>query len=157
MHHIWIVTVPEGKNGVVSVWNLLQLSISLLQHSNLLLQLLHEFFCLTHFSPLLISDQFWHLRASSLNGADHFSKDPLIVFHCCLCRALFGHKTRQETWIATYVSCYFLWLIQLTWRVFTACLRSCSSVSLSWMIRLDFLWVSPNDFCEQMELLELGI
>ncbi|KAG9328795.1 hypothetical protein JZ751_010635, partial [Albula glossodonta] len=54
--------------------------------SNLLLQSLQESFSLTHCSLLLISDQLFHLRAPSLNGADQLSKDPLTVLHCCLCR-----------------------------------------------------------------------
>ncbi|KAG9331993.1 hypothetical protein JZ751_016269, partial [Albula glossodonta] len=56
---------------------LLLLSVSPPQLSNLLLQSLQESFSPTHCSLLLISDQLFHLRAPSLNGADQLSKDPL--------------------------------------------------------------------------------
>lgn len=90
----------EEMDVILCVWKLFQLSISPLQLSNLLLQSLQEVFSPTHLSLLLISDQLFHLRAPSLNGADHLSEDPLTVLHCCLCRALLGDTQRgggQET------------------------------------------------------------
>ena len=84
----------EEMDVILCVWKLLQLSISPLQLSNLLLQSLQESFSPTHLSLLLSSDQLFHLRAPSLNGADHLSKDPLTVLHCCLCRALLGDTQR---------------------------------------------------------------
>ena len=90
----------EEMDVILCVWKLLQLSISPLQLSNLLLQSLQESFSPTHLSLLLSSDQLFHLRAPSLNGADHLSEDPVTVLHCCLCRALLGNAQRgggQET------------------------------------------------------------
>ncbi|KAG9331567.1 hypothetical protein JZ751_018839 [Albula glossodonta] len=51
----------------------------ILKLSNLLLQSLQESFSLTHCSFLLISDQLFHLRAPSLNGADQLKLSDELV------------------------------------------------------------------------------
>ena len=110
---------------ILSVWKLLQLSVSPPQLSNLLLHLLQESFSPTHFSLLLISDQLFHLRAPSLSGADQLSKDPLTVLHCCLCRALLGDTERGGLYILTRP------FTQLLLGPQTACSPQCASVGLS--------------------------
>ncbi len=92
----------QEMDVIMCLWKLLQLSVSPPQIINLLLQSLHEFFSLTHYSLFLISDHLCDLRVASLNGADELRKDPLTVLHCCLCRALLNttqsHSELQWDW-----------------------------------------------------------
>ncbi len=74
---------------------MLQLSVSLPQIIDLLLQSLQSSFSSTHCLLFLISDQPYQLRAESLNGADELSKDALGVLHRCLCGALLHTQHRQ--------------------------------------------------------------
>ncbi len=125
---------------IVCLWKLLQLSVSLPQIFNLLLQSLQLFFSSTHFSLFLISDQLCHLRAASLNAAYTLSKDPLTVLHCCLCRALLGHTEREASESVHSLSSYCC---------LTACSPQWASVGLKelqhWLLT-DWLWLeeSPN-------------
>ncbi len=152
---------PEEMGFIVSVWKLLQLRVSPPQFINLMLQSLHESFSFTHYSLFSISDHLCDLRASFLYGLDDFTKDPLTVLHCCLCRALQdthynqlllltqsavglkislnNHLKKSETSSAASS--------KLTFWDPTASFSSQSFISLSWICCLIFPCVSSNCFC----------
>ncbi len=119
---------------ILCVWKLLQLSVSPPQIIDLLLQSLQSSFSSTHCLLFLISDQPYQLRAASLNGADELSKDPLIVLHCCLCRALLGHTVIQASVSLNWDWDKLLFFSRLTLWDSTASLSCWRSFSLCWIL-----------------------
>ncbi len=132
---------------ILCVWKLLQLSISPPQIIDLLLQSLQSSFSSTHCFLFLISDQPYQLRAASLNGADELSKDPLIVLHCCLCRALLGHTVIQASVSLNWDWDKLLFFFRLTLWYSTASLSCWRPFSLCWILCWSVFCVSFSCFC----------
>lgn len=82
---------------VLSVRELLQLSVTPPELSYLLLYFLQQLLSLTDSRPLLDSDQLLHLAALFLYGADQLGENPLTLLHHCLCRVLWMITLSQES------------------------------------------------------------
>lgn len=77
---------------IVGAWELLQISVSFPQQSDLLFQAVEQQLTLGHGGPLVSSDHLLHFIVLPLYGKQKLREDPLILLHDCLSRVLIEKK-----------------------------------------------------------------